>query len=392
MNRPTLVTAAALLVAPIALAGVKTERTKAAFVAQPRVQTEAVELHLHPGAIPATHNDIAPFSLPQQSTLVSPGSTEWPDSPYTFLGRDLELADGAPVTVDVCFGELEVLRKATQTHGVACKMKGADVSAETVTECPAYYYDVTYRLPVKVVARKDGAIVAEASMNEPAIFGFDYNLNGGHLKKEELDQAWDVSEFGVQAIRHRLDALHDVVQSFVSIAEAKESIVLRVPQSRQHDYEALHATTKAAADAVKNLARGKGGDADRQAIDDAIALFEQELATAEPNNKDARIDGKGARQLHASLAKLALLRFDFDKAEEHARRAKAMYATETFRSNAMEAEYEQLLTDIATRRGLQPYTQPTKGLKKAPDILADARKKAKKYKTIVPGSGMEACE
>lgn len=370
-----------------ALAG--KEKAKAAYTAAPRVDTDSVEIRIHPSSTDIDDKDIKSDGAFKKGTQVSPGTTEVPDSPFDWYGPEVTLKEGAPVRLDICMADLQVVNKQVQEHEIPCKVKGEEVSEETLNVCPAYYYEVTWRMPTKLVATRGGEVVATGRYNAKATTGFGYNKNTGFLKRDELEAAWDPGELAQRAIVHRLDEIDEVVQSFVYTGIATEKVKLRLPRDKNHDYSEIEQAAEEAADALTAMRKGKKKPGP-EAIDAAMDLFEAELAKADLSNKDARINAKAARKLNAAIAQLALYRHDHDRAKKHAEEALRMYEKESFTSNNRIAKYEALIDRIETRSGLEPGGS-TKGLDKADSLLDEARRKRSPYTVVQAGSGMDAC-
>jgi hypothetical protein len=383
--RPLVLLSIALTTAAVA----GKETAKAVYTAAPRVQASSVEIRIHPSNTAITDKDIKSDGAFKKGTQVSPGTSELPDSPFDWYGPEVALEEGAPVRIDICIDDLQVVRKQLQQHDIPCKVKGEKVSKENLHVCPAFYYEVTWRMPTRLVATRDGEVVATARYNPPAVTGFGYNKNTGFLEQGELDAAWDPGELAQRAIVHRLDEIDDIVQSFVYTGVAEEKVRLRLPRDKDYDYSDIEKAAERAAEALDAMRKGKKKPGPK-AIDDAMDLFEREIATADLSDKDARIDAKAARKLHAAVAQLALYRHDHDRALEHAERALELYQTEGFQSDTRIGQYQELIGMIEARSGLAPGG-PVDDLDKADNLLDQARRKRSPYDVVVAGSGMQAC-
>lgn len=371
-------------------ASANNQKAKTVYTAAPRVDAAAVEIRIYPSSTKVGDKDIKADGAVKKGTQVSPETTPVPTSPFNWFGPAVALQEGAPVRIDICMADLKVVDKQLQQHEIPCKVKGEKVSKDNLHVCPAFYYEVTWRMPTMLVASRGGEVLATARYNARATTGFGYNKNTGFLKQPELEAAWSPEELAQRAIIHRLDEIEEIVQSFVYTGVANETVRLQMPRSKDHDYSAIYQAAERAADAL--AAKRKEGDAlDKQAIEAAIALFEAELTKADLSNKNARIDAKAARMLHAATAQLALYAYDHERALTHAEKALKLYRTEGFQNENRVQEYEALIGSIQSRSGLVPGG-PTKGLAKARSLLDQARSKRSPYTVVQAGSGMDVCQ
>lgn len=255
-----------------------------------------------------------------QDRMNSAGPTQYLSANnYTLVAADA----GPNALVTIHYGKFEIVNKTLKDHKIPCKRQGAEVNAENIQSCPAFYYEVAYKLPVVIVVKDaNGKVLVteelqDASSTQTTTFGYDKSGLTGYLKKGKLDEAYKESTVEKQAVLRSLDRCEDAVQQLFFCHYTTLYFDLGTGKG-SHDYSALDGAFKEAEAAFKKMNKDNDAAAFTASTENAIKVWTEEVKGLDMDNKKARISKKIGFRLNMNLVYTHYFRGEYDEAMEFA--------------------------------------------------------------------------
>lgn len=320
--KKTLITASVSLFALGLFAqGVSNKSTKIDYLEFPKLDMTSIssaQISIYPGKIAIDQNSLHKKSGGLQALQDNINNVN--DTYFTF--KDIKNTNAAPdVKVEIAFGEFEVVSTADNSHQIPCKHKDAKLSKENIMECPAHYYDVTYKLPTVLIIRdKAGNVLSAEHLTDEGktTFGYDKSGMSGYIYKPELVEAYN--QPGVKnglaktALTDRLDELTSYVQEAFYFESLQIKLDFASGKGKDYDYTDLDAAQESAIAGLEAIDKGQDGKA---ALQKAIDTWLKAVEAIDMSDKKARINRKIGSELYMNLAKAYFFLNEPEKGEEN---------------------------------------------------------------------------
>jgi len=211
----------------------------------------------------------------------------------TFQNYEL-VENGEDVNIELAFGNFEPLDKILKDHKIVCVRDDGKLDKDDLQECPAYYYQVSYNLPIVIrVSDKIGNILSMEHIDNQgsATFGYDESGLSGYIRPNELEEAYAkptaIQKIKKDAIQDRLKESGEILQGLFYFQEVKAKIDIASGGGKL-DYTDLSQAQAMAIEALEDLHNTSAPDK----INQAIEIWNKALVDVDMNNKKARINRK----------------------------------------------------------------------------------------------------
>ena len=229
---------------------------------------------------------------------------------YTLVGSSED------AQVELAFGSFEQLGKQLRDHKIVCVRDDGKLDKDDLKECPAYYYEVSYNLPVVVkISDQAGRTLAIERFDEQGVATFGYDASGltGYLVTSALDEAFanpnSIETIKKDAIQDRLSLADDFLQRNFCFQAEKVKIDIASGGGKL-DYSDLDNAQAMAIEALENL-QSPGAD---ENIQKAIAIWDKALEDVDMNDNKARINRRLAGFVALNKAKAQYYTQAYDNA------------------------------------------------------------------------------
>lgn len=219
-------------------------------------------------------------------------------------------------TIEVAFGEFQQLDKKLKDHKITCIRDDGKLDKEDLKECPAYYYEVGYELPVVVkITDRTGKVLNMDHLDAQGTQTFGYVASGqsGYLKTSELDAAFNKPGASKSimkgAVQDRLKEIGLFLQENFFFQEEKAKVDFASGGGKLN-YDDLDEAQTHAIQAVKSLQ----GSSSNDNISKAIEIWNNALKEQDMNDKKARINRKVAGFVALNKAKGYFYMQDYENA------------------------------------------------------------------------------
>jgi hypothetical protein len=228
----------------------------------------------------------------------------------------ITLSEQGDLNIEVAFGPFTMLGKDLQDHKIPCVI-GGKISKETIKECPAYYYDINYTLPVVLkVSDKDGKVLFSELFDSKELtqYGYDKSKLSGFLSTAKLEEAYNkegtVENIEKKAYRSRFKNIEYNLLNCLYFEENVDKPEI-VTGKGKFDYDELD---RAQDLAIAGLAKLPSVSTPEE-LNEAISIWDKEIKSVVLEDNKARISGKIAGYLHVNKVIAYYYTHDLAKAE-----------------------------------------------------------------------------
>lgn len=212
-----------------------------------------------------------------------------------------------------------------------CLPKGGGL--KDMIEVTAYHYEVPQTLPESYIVAKssNGTVVYAAksseTMESSARFGWDSKMNQSlceywqvdNLKKDWASKAAAFKAEEAKTYEDRIyKEAYDKAVNSVSLNYVSQEFDVYSAKGKDFDYSELETAFEKAIEAYESIANEGYNDKNLAILKEAIAVWEKELATADLEDKKARINKEIAKGLEENCARGYFHVLDYDNAKKHA--------------------------------------------------------------------------
>lgn len=212
-----------------------------------------------------------------------------------------------------------------------CVPKGGGL--KDIIEVTAYHYVVPQTLPESYIVAKssNGTIVyaakASKTMESSARFGWDSQMSQSlceywqvdRLKKNWASKATSFKATETKTYEDRIyKEAYDKAVNSVSMNYVGQEFKVFSAKGKAFDYADLDAAFEKAMEAYKSIGKEGYNDKNLAALKEAIVVWEKELASADLENKKARINKKISKGLEENCARAYFHVMDYENAKKHA--------------------------------------------------------------------------
>lgn len=231
--------------------------------------------------------------------------------------QSYELAgQGQDALVEIAFGPFSQKGKKLSDHDIVCIRDDGKVDKDDIKECPAYYYEVAYDLPVVIkITDRQGNILNAAHLTDAGTATFGYDASGltGYLKTSDLEAAFGKEGAGKtirkDAVQDRLKEVGAFVQSNLYFQQEKVKVNISSGGGKLN-YDDLNKAQELAIGALEDLQSANAADQ----IKEAISIWDKALSEVDMNDKKARINRRLAGFVALNKAKLYYYVNDYQNA------------------------------------------------------------------------------
>ena len=229
---------------------------------------------------------------------------------YTLVGS------GEDAEIELAFGAFEQLGKQLKDHKIVCVRDDGKLDKDDLKECPAYYYEVSYNLPVIAkISDRLGQVLAIERFDAQSTVTFGYDASGltGYLATSALNEAFakptTIQSIKKDAIQDRLSQAGDFIQE--NFCFQAQSVKIDISSGGgKLDYSDLDEAQELAITALENLTSQSA----RDNISSAIAIWDKALEEVDMNDNKARINRRLAGFIALNKAKGQYYMQEYDNA------------------------------------------------------------------------------
>lgn len=350
------------------------------------------KINIYPGNLEIEQKDIK-----EKRGLIAKLQNAGPNDIYFATEYQLT-ADNPDAHIEVAYGEFQIISENMQDHEIPCN-RGKKITKESITNCPAFYYDVEFSLPVYItITDGTGKVLMAEKMPMEGIthFGYDESKISGYLNTNELKQ--DYASKGQQvvlqnAFEAKLEEAEDIIQQAFGFYYDEHRLTIISGKGKSYDYSQLDKAQEEAIAAFETFEKDPSGGQFKEAIQNPIKVWEKELQAMDRFDKKAKINRKIGAELNQNLALAYLFSRDFVNASKYIQETHDLLTSGSSRrlDKIEEAEIYQNLID--RRRKNQFGADLNKNvdvsaLVKSESLMSPARNKKKKllYPVLVAGN------
>lgn len=226
---------------------------------------------------------------------------------YLGINAMKKVAENGDLAMSIQFGNFEIESKTAKEKKKPC----AD---NKEVQCSSWYYEVKYRLQCSLtIKNKDGIELYSQKVAGSEIYkaNFGNNFAGTFTTKEKLEKAFQAQNGDLilerGAILERLAAANDHIYEHCTYHKKKLNTNVFSVNSKKVDYSNLDNAFATAKKAYETD--------DLSLLSEPIKIWNEELATADFNNKKARINKKIALVLMNNIISANYFLNKFDEAD-----------------------------------------------------------------------------
>ena len=298
----------------------KTKNVNTKYLHYPALAVDDISTYkitIHTGDITIEQND-----LKEKKGLFNSLQNVSTD-PEFLSNKKLTLTEINPdLHVEISYGSFNIHDTQLKDHKIVCN-RGEKITKESITECPAYYYDVYYTLPVvlRIKDRQDKVVFAEKmEENGTEKFGYDPKGLSGYLKTSELKEAYakdGAKSVLKDAFKTKLEETEKIINKAFYFFYEDDRFQVATGAGRNHDYFDLDKAQEIALNAYELIDEGKSFKEVKNQLLEAISIWKNAVEELDMGNKKARINRVIGTDLNQNLAIAYMYLRDFDNAKRY---------------------------------------------------------------------------